>query len=285
MSATPIDTLPLPNVIETLDYETILAERVDDLKARFLAKGIDWDVDTLETDPIMIALEASAYRETVMRARINDAARANLLAFARLADLEHLAAFYDVTRLAGESDSRLLLRTQLTIIGRSPGGTIERYKAIVMGVSIRVRDVEVWRTATDPTVRVSVLTNEGDGEADAALLAEVDAALLNPSHGVTSDRFAITSAVKTTVDVALEVRLEANSSKSILTDLPDLIAADWTAESLLGLDLTKSWLIAHAMRAGVTRVDVMSPDEDVEVDKSEAIAIGTITIIDGGRGR
>ncbi len=285
MSTPPLDTLPTPAVIETLDYETVLAANIADAQTRLTAAGIGWDVNALETDPIMILLEAWTYRETLLRARVNDAARANLLAFANGSDLDHLAAFYDVARLADETDDRLRARTRLTIMGRSAGGPEERYRAVVLGVSTRVRDVAIWREAGDPTVRVSVLTTEGDGEADAALLADVMTALKQPDIRVVSDRFAVSSAVQQVVDVTLTVRLEATASASILTDLPDLIAADWLAESLLGLDLTHSWLIAHAMRAGVTRVEVVSPVGDVEVDSTKAIALGTITIIDGGRGR
>ncbi|WP_321334886.1 baseplate J/gp47 family protein [Breoghania sp.] len=285
MSTPPLDTLTLPNVIETLDYETALAALIADARARLNAAGIAWDVDTLETDPIMILLEAWAYRELLLRARVNDAARANLLAFAAGSDLDHLAAFYDVARLADETDDRLRARTRLTIMGRSAGGPDERYRAVVLGVSTRIRDVAIWREVTDPTVRVSVLTTEGDGEADAALLAAVQTALEQPDIRVVSDRFVVSSAVQQAVDVTMTVRLEATASASILTDLPDLIAADWLTESLLGLDLTHSWLIAHAMRSGVTRVEVVSPVSDIEVDSTRAIALGTIAIIDGGRGR
>ncbi|MEI2386033.1 baseplate J/gp47 family protein [Breoghania sp. JC706] len=285
MSIPLLDTLAAPEVIEPLDYEATLAALVDDAKTRLSAAGIEWDVDTLETDPIMILLEAYAYRETVLRARINDAARANLLAFASGADLDHLAAFYDVTRLADETDDRLRERVRFTILGRSAGGPEERYAAVAKGVSARVRDVAIWREGRDPTVRVSVLTTEGDGEADAALLTEIREALEQPEIRVVSDRFAVASAITQTVDITLTVRLDPTASATVLTGLPDLIAADWLAESLLGFDLTHSWLIAHAMRTGVTRVEVTAPAADVEVDGTGALALGTITIVDGGRGR
>ena len=52
-------------------------------------------------------LETAAARETLLRARINDAAKANLVAFAGGGDLDHLAGFYDVVRLGGEADLAL----------------------------------------------------------------------------------------------------------------------------------------------------------------------------------
>ena len=83
--------MPKPAVIEELAFETILAELMADAVARFAAAGIDYDVGNLETDPVKIVLEAAAYRETLLRARVNDAARANLLSFAAATDLDHLA--------------------------------------------------------------------------------------------------------------------------------------------------------------------------------------------------
>ena len=75
-------------------------------------------------------LEAAAYRETLLRARVNDAARANLLSFAATTDLDHLAGFYDVVRLDGETDAALRERVVLAIQGRSAAGPEERYAAV-----------------------------------------------------------------------------------------------------------------------------------------------------------
>src|SRR5690606_3005832 len=99
--------LPQPSIIETLDYEAVLAELVADVVARFVDAGVDYDVGNLATDPVKIILEACAYREILLRARINDAAKANLVPFSTGSDLDHLAAFYDVERLEGESDVAL----------------------------------------------------------------------------------------------------------------------------------------------------------------------------------
>ena len=44
----------------------------------------------VESDPAWTILEVAAYRELLLRQRINDASRAVMLAFATGADLEHL---------------------------------------------------------------------------------------------------------------------------------------------------------------------------------------------------
>lgn len=103
MSTTPIDLsqLPAPDVIEPLDYETLLAQR----KARLIALyPLEDQADiaatlALESEPMVKLLQESAYRELVLRQRVNDAARALLLAYATGATLDHLGALFDVKRL------------------------------------------------------------------------------------------------------------------------------------------------------------------------------------------
>lgn len=276
--------LPPPAILEELNFEQLLATIVADAQARLAAVGITWDVGALETDPVMILCQAFAYRELVLRARVNDAARANLLAFAGTSDLDHLAAFYDVARLDGETDERLRDRVWLTILGRSAGGPVERYKAVAMAASLQVRDVAIWREGRDPTVRVAVLSTD-TGEASPELLATVRAALEAPEVRVVSDRFDVVSAIQTVQDVALTVRLAPDAPESRRMDVAAAVRSAWQAEQLLGLDLTTSWLTAKAMIPGVTRVAVTWPTKDVVALPHQAIGLGGMEIADGGRGR
>src|SRR5829696_5002860 len=113
MSSYTIDdlaALPRPEIIETQDYEAILAARKADAVARAPAYGIDFDVGNLETDPVVILLEESTFREVLLRARGNDIARARYLYYAHGSEVDHLGAFYDVTRMFGESDERYKVR-------------------------------------------------------------------------------------------------------------------------------------------------------------------------------
>jgi len=91
--------------------------------------------------------------------------------------------------------------------------------------------------------------------------------------------------VRRVVDVTLRVRLAPDAPQDMLDRLPALLAADWQAEELLGLDATTSWLVARAMRPGVSRVEVVMPAGDEVAAPTEALALGTVTILDGGRGR
>ena len=98
-----IATLPPPSVVEPLDFEAILAAQRTDLIARYPEAA---DVLDLESEPLAKLMEVFAYRELLYRARVNDAARAHLVAFATGSDLEHLGAFYNVPRIDGEADDR-----------------------------------------------------------------------------------------------------------------------------------------------------------------------------------
>ena len=100
---TPIDLsrLPAPVVIEQIDYEAILAGR----KAYAVSL---WPADqqaevaatlALESEPLTKLLQESAYRETLLRQRVNEAALAVLLPFAQGADLEQIGARFNVARL------------------------------------------------------------------------------------------------------------------------------------------------------------------------------------------
>ncbi len=80
--------LALPDAIETWGFDAIIAARMQDYLARWAAKqALDptlpsYDVDRLESDPAKIVQETDAYREGLIRQRINEAVRATYLASA-----------------------------------------------------------------------------------------------------------------------------------------------------------------------------------------------------------
>jgi len=96
-----LSQLPPPNVIEPIDFETILAAR----KARLLeltpeaSRPAMAATLALESEPITIVLQENAYRELVLRQRINEASQALMLAYSTGTDLDQLAANYEVKRL------------------------------------------------------------------------------------------------------------------------------------------------------------------------------------------
>lgn len=282
---TDLSALPDPEVIKSIDHDEWLQTLISRFQANDQAAGGTWDAN-LASDPIRIQLETDAFLATLLVSYTNEAARNQILAFSTGNDLDHLASFYGLARLPGETDQRLRERIQLATVGGSVGGTRERFKSVAMGADLRVRDIATWREGRDPTVNIAVLSTDIGGVASQDLLNAVQTAIEAPSTRIVSDRYAFMSAVREVVEVSLTVQLEPDAPASLLTELPTtIIAARDAEENLLGMDLTNAWLIANAMRPGVSNVSVDPSMEDRVAGPNEAIAIGTVTIIEGGRGR
>ena len=270
--------LPPAQIVEELSYETIRTQLIADFKVRFPS----YEVAELESDPGIKLLEVAAYREFVLRARINDAARANLLPYAAGGDLDQMAVFHDVVRLLDETDARFRRRVQLAVAGRSPGGTIDRYKAIAMSADVRIADVSVWCALPDPTIKVSVLNSLNGGVPYPEQLTAVRAALAAPNVRMVNDTIIVQSAVTQVVNVAADVWLLPNTPQETFVGLEAALRASWADEGGLGRDLSVAWLTARLMRAGVARVAVTAPVSGAAATPNDAISLGTITLTDKG---
>lgn len=275
--------LPLPVIIEQISYEDRYGAFRAQLVAIFAAAGIDYDVEDLETDPAQILLQTASFSDLLLRQRINEAIRANLLVFANGSDLDHLAQFYDVTRLTGETDAALRVRVVLAIRGRSTGGTEPRYRSVALGADARVADAAVYTVGRDPTVHVAVFSTDNAGVADAPLLAEVDAALQAPAVRMVNDRIVVAAASRVAMPVTANVWLLPETSAAIVDQMKAKIGAAWAAQMGLGRDVTRSWLIANLMMDGVQKVEILAPAADVVVPFNQAAALGTITLNTIGR--
>ncbi|CTV47994.1 baseplate assembly protein [Escherichia coli] len=96
-----LNQLPAPDVVEELDFETILAERKATLISLYPEDQQEAVARTLmlESEPLVKLLEENAYRELIWRQRVNEAARAVMLACAAGNDLDVIGANYNTTRL------------------------------------------------------------------------------------------------------------------------------------------------------------------------------------------
>ncbi|PPB57577.1 baseplate assembly protein [Campylobacter hyointestinalis subsp. hyointestinalis] len=93
-----LKTLPYPQVIESLDYEKILS----DIKNVFKEQLNDIEIELLESDSYSALLETLAYRELLLRARINSSVKAMLLPFSEGSDLDNIVSIYGIERQQGE---------------------------------------------------------------------------------------------------------------------------------------------------------------------------------------
>lgn len=211
-----LSNLPKPQVIEEISADTLLDRKIDKLQSLFDEHGLPYDVSKTAYDPAVIQLEVSAYDETLLRQRINEAARANLLYFASGSDLDHLGDFHGVERIFGESDERYRTRIRLNRRGNSTGGTEPRYRYFALTADLRVKDVVVYRNGRSPLIHVAIFGDRPDGSADPELIAKVTAALNDPTVKMTNDTIEISSAVRITVNIAADIWLLPDAPLTVI---------------------------------------------------------------------
>lgn len=292
MSVIDLSQLPAPTVVESLDFETILDALIADLQARDLSFSA-----LVESDPAYKVLEVAAYRELLLRQRVNDAARAVMLAFATGSDLDQLAALQNVVRLlidpgdpaavppvppAYEDDTRLRLRTQLAPESRSTAGPTGAYEYHALSASAEVLDVDVASPAPGGVV-VTVLSTDGDGTPSAGLLDTVEAALTARDVRPLTDQVTVQAA--TIVDYTINATLyfyDGPDTEVVRQAAVDSVTAYADEHHRLGHDITLSGLYAALHRPGVQRVTLTAPAANLAIAADEASWCTAITVISGG---
>lgn len=282
--ANVIAGLPAPEAISIPQESAVLAALKSAVTTRATEHGIDVSgIIDLEGEPINILLQAASFRELLLRSDINDGIRSNLIGFAAGADLDHLAAFYDVVRLANEADTALRSRVILAIQARSTGGSEYWYAAAALRSDARIRDVRVYREALVPIIHVAVLSSENGGVPDAAMLAAVEAEVTSDSVRLVNDQIVVEAAVSQTANITASIWLTPDAPMSTFDGLESVFRAAWDAETGIGFDLDVSWVTARLHVGGVKRVAVTAPAAKVAAGDNNAIALGTVALTMEGR--
>ncbi len=293
-----LSTLPAPAVVETLDYESYLASLRADLLARHPEAA---SVLALESEPMNKLLQVCAYRELLLRARVNDAARAVLLPWAVGTDLDNLAARYDLARLPGEDDDRLRARVLIGYHALSAAGSASSWRLRALSQSNDIRQVDVWADRPG-RVKISLLARiASPAEQLTPEQASIGRALFGPHpHETTAWRVAtvadpIVGQVEAamlaedvrplTVDVdvtaarilpvfvsATLVRPPSQSSALLLARASQRLQT-LAASSLFRIDLTRAAITAALMGDGIRDVVLHTPAADVPAGNGQIIAI------------
>ena len=272
-------SLPTPAAIEALSFETIFSE----LQTEFQSRYPDYSA-LLASDPAIKLLEVAAYREVLLRNRINAAAKASLLAFATGSDLDHLAAFYGVTRLTDETDEALRLRTRQRIIGFANAGGAAHYRYWALSASPDVADVEV--DSPEPgRVRISVLAKGEEQTVSNAVLNAVRAVVLRDDIRVLTDTVEVVAAELMPVTVHARLWLYPDAPLETLAAIQAVFASTLAAFAGLGWDLTRSWIVGQLQRAGVHKVELLSPTTDIRVAANQAVRLASLNLEFAGRDR
>ncbi len=294
----PIDIsqLPAPDALEVVDFEAIYAARKTRLVSLFPADVQKEVAETLklESEPMVKILQEGAYREIVIRQRINECVRRVLLAFAKDADLDHIGARYFVKRLVVqeadpsaipplpkimEEDDAYLERIQDAYEGLSVAGPRGAYIFHARSADGRVLDAQAFSPAPCEIV-VPILSVDGTGAASEDLLDVVRAALNDEEVRPLGDRVTVQSSVivEFSVQAVLHMTSYGPGNDLALEQAINNVADFVARRRRQGWSVWPSKLDALMHVEGVERVEIISPAADIVLDETQAASCIDIDI-------
>lgn len=295
MATVDLSELPQPEVIATLDFESILQEVTAVIIAAFpveQAPAIKAAL-ALESEPLAALAETIAYRELMLRQTINDGAAACMLSHATGSDLDNLAANLNVTRLVivpetetsdavMESDAALRMRAQAAFEGLSVAGPTASYEYFARSASGLVADARA--SSPSPTVAVvSILSTEGDGTASPELLAIVDGALSGETTRPVGDRLTVQSAEIVDYQIAATLYFYPGPESEPIHAAAQAALKQWlTKQGKIGRDVARSAIAAALHVQGVQRVELTSPASNIVISDTQAARCTDVVVNVGG---
>nr|DAW64328.1 MAG TPA: baseplate assembly protein [Caudoviricetes sp.] len=293
--------LPAPKVVQEFSYETLLTQR----KEKFLSLQESdemrqhWQARLqLESEPVVKLLEENAYLELLLRTNINESAKAVMLAYATGSDLDQLGALFGVTRLIiqaedlksnpptqakYEDDERFRTRIQMSLEGLTTAGSRASYEFHALSTSAKIKDVDVT-SPTAGTVKVAILSTEGQGTADGDLIKAVKEQLNAEHIRPLTDTVLVESAVILTYEIQATITLYPSVLESVVMgNVNQTIASYVNKQHSLGIDITRSGIYAALHQEGVQNVKLTKPMDDLIVQPHQAAYCTQIQVSLGGR--
>jgi phage-related baseplate assembly protein len=290
--------LSQPAVIETLDFEALLTARKAALVALYPADQQATITATLEleSEPIVRILEEACYRELVLRARYNDEARELMLAYATGTNLDHIGvSYYQEERLlvtaadttavppvaaVYESDADYRQRLADKVESFSVAGPTAAYEWLAKSAAGTVADAKC-DSPQPGTSRIAILSTEGDGTPDAALLATVLTALSADTVRPLCEEVLVVPAQVQHYAIGVTLYPEADESPSQAAAVTALTAYA-TARHKLKKSVSISGIIAAANASGVQKIVVNAPAADISCSAQQAAYCTGITVTVAG---
>ncbi|WP_265022314.1 baseplate assembly protein [Wolbachia endosymbiont (group B) of Ischnura elegans] len=256
------------NIIEKLRYEEIFSRMKEELVKRDASfTGL------VESDPAMKVLEVAAWRELLLRERINEAVKSNLLKFATV---DNLAEFYGVEREKEEEDERFRKRVKAKIAGWSTGGSKEYYKYHALSADRRVKDALV-ESPIPGKVQISILSTQlsTTGIALEELLKIVKKQVTRDDIRVLADTITVIGCNITEIDIHSRMSISPVISEE---EIKKQFIKKFELAKRLGWSVTRSWIIANLFVDGVENVELIEPKEDVVVLGNECANLRNLKI-------
>ncbi|BBQ26438.1 baseplate assembly protein [Aeromonas sp. WP2-W18-CRE-05] len=290
-TAVNLSQLPPPVVVEQLDFETIFAEMLADLQSRDPVFSA-----LVESDPAYKILEVAAYREVLLRQRVNESAKAVMLAFAQGADLDQIGGNYNVARLVlvpgdpdaipptddvMEADDDYRLRIILSLEGYTTAGSIGSYVYHALSASGDVLDVGV-DSLVPGLVNIAVLSRTGTGVPPQATLDAVIAATNAETVRPLCDTVAVSAADVVNFQINAVLDFFPGVGQQQVLDAATTSAQAYATEMhKLGMDITLDGVYAALRRPGVQKVNLSSPAADIPIQWNQAPHCTAINITAG----
>lgn len=288
MSVVDFSQLPVPNLIQQLDFEEILNRRKENFISLFeLTEHDRWrTLLKRESEPVTKLLEESAYLELLYINKCNSDARSLLIAFSEKSDLDHLALTeYGLVRqlisevdnsvvpplpAIYESDERLRERCILSFDAMNTAGSAAAYRYFSLTADVRVDDVSVISNEANPYLLDIVITqsDSDNGTASNELVSIVQNAL-NPEHiRPICDRPTVKSSIASNFKIDADMFIEKSAEKSLLLEAAQIRLDKYIASvKKIGQSIRLSALYAALHVDGISRVIINEPKLDIEIDK------------------
>ncbi|EJI6599523.1 baseplate J/gp47 family protein [Salmonella enterica] len=295
MATVDLSQLPQPAIIETLDFEVILAD-VKELIINAFPEDFRPAVTAalkLESEPLNIIAQVVSWREMLLRQRINDGAAACMLSHAVSTDLDNIAANMDTRRLVitpatdttnavMESDTALRMRAQAAFDGLSVAGPTGAYEYFAKSASGNVADAKAI-SPSPAVVVVSVLSTEGDGTAPPELLNTVKDALSAEDRRPVGDRLTVQSAEIVSYNINAKLFFYPGpESEPIQNAAHDALQAWIALQGKIGRDVARSAIMAALHVQGIQRVELTEPASDIVISNTQAARCVSVTLEKGG---
>lgn len=299
MNSTAIDLsrLAAPELVETINFETLLDER----KARLIAltppeKQAEVAATLeLESEPLVLLLQENAYREMYLIQKINDTARGVMLAYARGNTLEHLGALMGVERLTirpadpltgspavMEEDTDLRTRILLAPEGFSVAGPVGAYIAAAMNADGLVLDAAA-KSPAPGAVLVSILSRDGNGTADDELVAAVEDKVNDEAVRPLTDQVTVQSAEILEYQVTATLfTFPGPDSEVVMAEARKRLSDYLAACHRIGREVAISGIHAALHVAGIERVELTSPAASVQTNDTQAPYCTAVSLTHGG---
>jgi len=323
MASIEFSSIPDPTIIEELNYEQILADIITDLVSRDPEYSEILESDPgIKILEVVAARELllrqrinDALRATLLRFALGSDLD-NLAAFygltRRTEESDDELRLRTVERIMGSSTAggAAWYRYQsLSADSRVKDAAVSSPAPGEVRIAILSKEAEQVEEATGADLNqlgagFGVVRNSGEtdaayrlrifaviqagggyGASSPDLIAKVNTAIQADAVRVLTDTVAVQAANIIPVDVVAQVYLYPDTPAEVFEGLGTLLKTAFEEQAGLGWDVTTTWLIAQLHPAGVQRVVLTTPAQNIICTASDAPALDTISLSLAGRDR